>query len=235
MQFRFRRRRSPGELPRLRGRGESAAIRVEFTDLHPDTSTYLGQSAYLQLSVFEMLSTLSAAMDDLVFSPGVAQAAAVALRKHTALTDEIRRREEDPATAMAQPKDAVQVFRSQTEGGSLEQRVLSVYVTAGLLDDLFLGLASSLPPDTSRRITAILAEDNRRDVLRQYLQAQIQADPGISSVLALWGRRLVGDTLLLAHTVVPDENGASDERVEPVFTELIAAHTRRMDALGLTA
>lgn len=182
-----------------------------------------------------MLSTLSAAMDDLVFSPGVAQAAAVALRKHTALTDEIRRREEDPATAMAQPKDAVQVFRSQTEGGSLEQRVLSVYVTAGLLDDLFLGLASSLPPDTSRRITAILAEDNRRDVLRQYLQAQIQADPGISSVLALWGRRLVGDTLLLAHTVVPDENGASDEHVEPVFTELIAAHTRRMDALGLTA
>ena len=28
----------------------------------------------------------------------------------------------------------------------------------------------------------------------------------------------------------------SDEsRIEPVFTELIAAHTRRMDALGLTA
>ena len=27
----------------------------------------------------------------------------------------------------------------------------------------------------------------------------------------------------------------TDERIEPVFTELIAAHTRRMDALGLTA
>jgi hypothetical protein len=26
-----------------------------------------------------------------------------------------------------------------------------------------------------------------------------------------------------------------EERVEPIFTELIAAHTRRMDALGLTA
>jgi hypothetical protein len=32
------------------------------------------------------------------------------------------------------------------------------------------------------------------------------------------------------------ENHKSDEaRIEPVFTELIAAHTRRMDALGLTA
>lgn len=235
MLFGLKKRRSPSELPRLRRRGETSAIRVEFTDLHPDTSTYLGQAAYLQLSVFEMLSTLSATMDDLVFSPGVAEAAAVALRKHTALTDEIRRREEDPATAMAQPKDAVRRFREETDGGSLGQRVLSVYVTAGLLDDLFLGLASSLPADISKRVTAILAEDNRRDVLRQYLQARIQADPEISSTLALWGRRLVGDTLLLAHTVVPAENGATEERVEPVFTELIAAHTRRMDSLGLTA
>ncbi|GAB2512601.1 ferritin-like fold-containing protein [Paramicrobacterium agarici] len=235
MQFGFKRRRSPSELPRLRGRGESSAVRVEFTDLHPDTSTYLGQAAFLQLSVFEMLSTVSASMDDLVFSPGVAEAAAVALRKHTALSDEIRRREEDPTSAMAQPKDAVARFREQTAGGTLEQRVLSVYVTAGILDDLFLGLASSLPSDISKRVTAILVEDNRRDVLRQYLQASIQTSPGIASMLALWGRRLVGDTLLLAHTVVPVENGVTEERVEPVFTELIAAHTRRMDSLGLTA
>ena len=26
-----------------------------------------------------------------------------------------------------------------------------------------------------------------------------------------------------------------EEKIEPVFTELIAAHTRRMDTLGLTA
>jgi hypothetical protein len=32
------------------------------------------------------------------------------------------------------------------------------------------------------------------------------------------------------------DNHKSDEaHIEPVFTELIAAHTRRMDALGLTA
>lgn len=235
MHFGPKRRRSPSELPRLRRRRESPAIRVEFTDLNPDTSSYLGQAAYLQLSVFEMLSSLSASMDSLVFSPGVAEAATVALRKHTALTEEIRRREEDPASAMAEPRQAVRRFRDEIDGGSLEQSVLSVYVTAGLLDDLFLGLASSLPDDVSKRVTAILAEDNRRDVLRQYLQAGIQATPGMSSMLALWGRRLVGDTLLLAHTVVPDENGASEERVEPVFTELIAAHTRRMDSLGLTA
>jgi len=210
-------------------------VRVEFTDLHPETSTYLGQAAYLQLSVFEMLAAIGSRIDDLVYSPDVALAAAVALRKHEAITAEIRRREEDPAAAMAEPRDAVRVFRSQTAGETVEESALSVYVTAGLLDDLFLGLASSLPSDISRRVTAILAEDNRRDVLRQYLQSRIHETPSVASGLALWGRRLVGDTLLLAHSVVPDENGATEERIEPVFTELIAAHTRRMDSLGLTA
>jgi hypothetical protein len=42
--------------------------------------------------------------------------------------------------------------------------------------------------------------------------------------------------LIARWTLGTTENHDSDEaRIEPVFTELIAAHTRRMDALGLTA
>jgi hypothetical protein len=43
--------------------------------------------------------------------------------------------------------------------------------------------------------------------------------------------------MLVARAALPlAEHDRGDElRVEPVFTELIAAHTRRMDALGLTA
>lgn len=235
MAFRFRRRRPRIDAPRLRGRNESDAIRVEFTDFHPDTSSFLGQVAYLQLSVFDMLSALCPHIDDLALAPRVASAASVAMRKHEQLTAEIRRREEDPALAMEEPREAVRLFRQSIQGETLEERVLSAYVTVGLLDDLFLGLASSLPQDVSRRVTSILAADNERDVLREFLQARIEEAPGKASMLALWGRRLVGDTLLLAHEVLPFDNGASDEHIEPVFTELIAAHTRRMDSLGLTA
>jgi hypothetical protein len=48
---------------------------------------------------------------------------------------------------------------------------------------------------------------------------------------------LVGDTILVARSALAAApSSANDEaRIEPVFTELIAAHTRRMDALGLTA
>ncbi|MCY7325189.1 MAG: hypothetical protein LH605_03560, partial [Microbacteriaceae bacterium] len=59
----------------------------------------------------------------------------------------------------------------------------------------------------------------------------------LASRLAMWGRRLVGDTLLIARSAlaVPENTAPDEVRLEPVFTELIAAHTRRMDALGLTA
>jgi LPS sulfotransferase NodH len=69
------------------------------------------------------------------------------------------------------------------------------------------------------------------------LREAIDAHPRLSSRLAMWGRRLVGDTMLVARSALRfTEDHLSDEaRIEPVFTELIAAHTRRMDALGLTA
>ncbi len=52
----------------------------------------------------------------------------------------------------------------------------------------------------------------------------------------MWGRRLVGDTMLVARSSLAiGREAPGEDRIEPVFTELIAAHTRRMDALGLTA
>ena len=85
---------------------------------------------------------------------------------------------------------------------------------------------------------AILAEDEASaGVLHDELFAAIEAEPGLADRLALWGRSIVGDTLLIARSALRASDSADrlGERVEPVFTELIAEHTRRMDALGLTA
>jgi hypothetical protein len=55
-------------------------------------------------------------------------------------------------------------------------------------------------------------------------------------MLSMWARRLVGDTLLVARSALRPERLAADEqRVEPVYTELMGAHARRMDAMGLAA
>ena len=48
---------------------------------------------------------------------------------------------------------------------------------------------------------------------------------------------LVGDTLLIARSALRPGTLriADEEKVEPVFTELMAAHSKRMDAMGLAA
>ena len=111
------------------------------------------------------------------------------------------------------------------------------YLTSGFLDDFFARLAIGLPAEPGSRIAAIFTGESGEKLLAEQLQAAIDENPRLASRLAMWGRRLVGDTLLVARSALRfTENHKSDEaRVEPVFTELIAAHTRRMDALGLTA
>ena len=65
----------------------------------------------------------------------------------------------------------------------------------------------------------------------------IASDEEWKSLLALWGRRLVGDTLLIARGALrPQTLDAAEERkVEPVFTDLLGAHSRRMAAMALDA
>ena len=79
--------------------------------------------------------------------------------------------------------------------------------------------------------------DTKRTVRPDMVGATIESDPEWRSLLARWGRRLVGDTLLVARSALrPGRLEVADEKkVEPVFTELMGAHARRMDAMGLAA
>ena len=114
--------------------------------------------------------------------------------------------------------------------------MLSVHITAGMLDDFYFALSTSYG-ETGRRVARILRADDDRQAIVEIIAAAIDSDEEWRSLLAMWGRRLVGDTLLVARAALgPTTLGAADEeKVEPVFTELMAAHSRRMDAAGLSA
>jgi hypothetical protein len=114
---------------------------------------------------------------------------------------------------------------------------VTCYVASGILDDAFVSLASGLPGDYGTRLAKLLAQDETQRLLASELRTAIDADPRLASRLALWGRRLVGDVLLMARSALdlPVGTAPDDPKLEPILTELIAAHTRRMDDLGLTA
>ena len=226
------------ESPRLRPRvAPTDLTKVDFTELVPDPVPFLGQAAYIQLEFFEGLARAVATAPTLPSKEGLSSAAGVALRKHHALIGELRRLGVEPDDVMAPFAPATDRFRQASAGADWYELLLGIHVTAGMLDAYFSRLAEGLPADLGARVRAILDEEGAAVLLESELRAAIQTQPRLADRLALWGRSLVGDTLLIARSALrgSEADGRAGERVEPVFTELIADHTRRMDALGLTA
>ena len=220
----FRRRQRPvGRTLQLRSRGDlGEAMRVDFAELAPEVETFLGQAAYLQLGFFETLSELIALTPELAEKESLSRAAGAALIKHQELVALIRERGADPTQLMLPFRESLDAFRRNTHGVRPQETMLTVHITAGLLDDFYLALSSSYG-DTGRRV--------------DILGATIESDEEWRWLLALWGRRLVGDTLLVARAALRHGHLDRDEeaKVEPVFSELMGAHARRMDAMGLAA
>ena len=220
--------------PRLPGRkAPSEPTRVDFAEFTPDALALLGQVAFIQLEIFENLSRALSAAPSLAAKEGLTASAAVALRKHHALVELIRDEGADPNEVMAPFAPALEHYREVTAGSDWWEMLVSSYITAGIFDDFFERLAAGLRPGLRSKVIDILREPGAVEIIQALVLDGIAADPLLSHRLALWGRRLVGDTLLVTRSAM---HGALDlGAVEPVFTTLIAGHTRRMDALGLTA
>lgn len=211
--------------------------RVGLAQLTPELHRYLAHAAYLQLSTFETLSKAMISSPSMATKTALSTVANTVLDRHHALTAELEREGHNPAEAMQPYADSVDAFHERTESSDWAEVLMTAYVVSGILDDCFVQLAGGLPADYPERMRELLGGDDVTDLLADILGRHIEENPTLASRLALWGRRLVGDTLLVARSAadIPLETTADDERLEPVFTHLVADHTRRMDNLGLTA
>lgn len=211
--------------------------RVGLNELTPELPKFLGQAAYLQLSFFESLSGAVIASPSTAAKAAVSKVAGEVLARHHALVSEIEKLGLKPAEAMQPFVEAIDEFQKRTRGKDWAEVLLAYYVEAGILDDGLISIAEGYDRSVSERIADILGDDDAIALVAGLLTAAIGENPRLSSRLALFGRRLVGDVLILARSALdlPENTAPDDERLEPVLTELIADHTRRMDDLGLTA
>ena len=172
----------------LRSRGDLGdATRVDFEELAPDVDTFLGQAAYLQLGFFETLSELIASTPELVQKESLSRAAGAALTKHEALIALIRERGDDPTALMLPFREPLDAFRGATHGVRPQETMLSVHITAGMLDDFYLALSASYG-DTGRRVARILRADDDRQAIVDIIAATIASDPEWKALLAMWGQ-----------------------------------------------
>lgn len=230
----FGRQKRIGPAPTLPERRDlSERPRADFAEFTPELGAFLGQAAYIQLEIFEGLARAVLAAPSVADKEGLTNAAARALRKQRKLAKLIRTAGFDPAEVMSPFAPAIDAFKATTQGNDWWELLVSSYVTGGILDEFFIGLAAGLPEEYSAQVIDILSVQNADEVLAGIVGAGIADDPNLAHRLALWARRLVGDTLLVARSALRGETDF--DHVEPVFTELIAGHSRRLDALGLTA
>lgn len=223
---------------KLRARGDTSdAERVELAEFAPGILPFLGLTAYLQMELYEAATRGVSGASTLEAKNVLAQVAGQTLTKHQRLTGEIRRRGLEPHVVMQPFNAVIDEYVERIDAADWHQHILSLYLVGGLFDDFFASLAEGLRDSYRAEAIEILRDGTGRDELHDLLEEAIADDPSLSSWLALWGRRLVGDTLLVARAALAlSERRTFDEsEVEPVFTELIADHIRRMDGLGLTA
>ncbi len=207
------------------------------SELAPDLGHFLGQAAYLQLSFFEGLSRAVTSAPSTASKEAVSRIASIALARHHELVAELERSGLSPSEAMEPFVGPIDEFQLRTAGSDWFEAMLGYYVGSGILDDAFSGIAQGFSGDYAERVAELLSNEIAHDIVVAELRASIDDNPRLASRLALYGRRLVGDVLLVARSALdlPKDTAPDDERLEPVLTELIAAHTRRMDELGLTA
>jgi hypothetical protein len=250
----LRRKAQTLALPNRDDRGTRNRDALDLSPFAPESREFLGQLAYHQLSSFEILT------NELKFSPNTAYKAdlSAAASKHflryKTLAKNLELLNVEPAEAMDPFIERIETFNSKLTGVDWYEALLKVYLTQGLLDDFYRRLAVGLEPKVQAEVTKVLADKTFEKFVVKTLNGVMASDEVLKSRLALWGRRIMGDTILEVRAVLDDRKlagiaknkrlTAQEQRdvrlrayatLEPLITDLIAAHSNRMDALGLAA
>lgn len=211
----------------------------------------LGLAAYTELATFGLLASRSVDAPDLVTRQTLAEAADHALDRQRRLLAIASDRGVHGVELMAPFDGSLADFDARTQPGSWWEGLLKGAIGHGVAADLCATLARGLPDDEAADVLAVVADAERADTTTRLLTAAAARDEVLASRLALWGRRVVGEALTLAQTLLAtrprlaelaaaaapagDATPVAGDVPPWLLARLTAEHTRRMDRIGLAA
>lgn len=125
---------------------------------------------------------------------------------------------EAAVTALAELTAPIDDARSRVESSDWWEALTVTALSAPLTDELFAALLSDPAAGTDGNASAAWAAQRLRNALRE--------DPVLASRIAMWGRRLVGEVIMLAREFGGEEYPQLADR-------LAASHARRLADLEL--
>lgn len=236
-------------LPSRDAAGGRSQSQLTISKLTPEFETYVAQLGYMSLSLARILEDTSKfALADDVRKQQVA-VADVYRNRHRELAGLLAGEGIAAAESMEHFVERIEAFHARTRGFDWYENLISFYLAHGILEDLYEALAAGLPLAKRNQIMKLLRNDEGFDFARGQLASAIRSDSKLASRLALWGRSIIADVLLEVRASVDlskieldadaeagaDRSRAEFKFLEPLTGELIATHTMRMDALGLSA
>ena len=216
-----------------------------------DVLTLLGLVAHLELVAFTRLAADSALAPTLDQRLRLMRFSCGAVDRLDRIFAHIESLGGSPDLELSRFTRALDDFDARTAPSSWWERMLTAYVGYGVADDFCKAAAAGLDDETRDLVMDVLDGASHAELTVATLAEAAQGDAVLTSRLALWGRRLVGEALGVVQTLLVSQPGlarlaldAGDypgrgpvdpESMTRLFGRLTAEHTRRMGRLGLTA
>ena len=208
----------------------------------------LGVLAYGELMAFERLAADAALAPTITDEAELAAMANAEYRHFARIRDRLVELGVDPAAAMAPFREPLESFHSMTAPSDWLEGLVKAYVGDGIGMDFYREIAVFLDPQTQALVLDVCADLGQSAFVVDRVRAAIEADPRVAGRLALWARRLVGEALSQAQHVAAEREAltamlmgdvagrAMDlTAIGEMFGRMTDEHTRRMQALGLSA
>ncbi len=216
-------------------RAKPEAARLDLATLVPPAADLLAHAASSALLVAGEYGRVAREAWSAKDRDQLVRAEAAVLGRYTTLRSVLGEYSPDPVEAMAGPLASQSEMFQRFSADHWYERVGTCYVVGGFLTDFYRLVSSGLPPAARKDITPVIDSADAEDLAAQVLERIIDLDAAHGSRLSLWSRRLVGDTMLIARAALRSGDDVGQELYEPVFTDIITEHTRRLERLGLTA
>lgn len=200
------------------------------------------QVATLAILAFGELMTVERTVADAHAAPtvgdrvGLIGIAGVALRHYEALAARVEALGGDIVELMQDVEPSFTALRDRTRPRDWYESLMKGYVFDGIIRDFYRAALVNLDETSEQVATAVLDDTRQAEYLRTRLADGIMDEPDLSSRLALWGRKLVGESLMRGRQLIElFDLAVDDDAIAVISQQVMTNHSKRMSALGLVA
>ncbi|MDT5348811.1 MAG: hypothetical protein QOH91_2098 [Mycobacterium sp.] len=210
---------------------------------HPAINELFALLAYAEVAAFYRLTDEARMAPNLRGRISMASIAAAEMGHYEVLRDALESRGVDVVAAMSKFVSALENYHRLTTPSTWLEALVKTYVADALASALYLEIAGGLPDEVADVVRAALAETKHSQFVVAEVRAAVTASGKQRSRLALWSRRLFGETITQAQYLLADHDQLVDlvvsgsgglGQITTFFDRLQETHDQRMRDLGLS-